>query len=155
MAAPSSRLLHSADPLPKLNSLRHHPPPAASTMLRSNTMISRPAQPPPLQTTFDEDHSIFLGYHSSLPVQFAGRRTHFPTHGKPIPNRATPTNRPREAYMADGDKPQSIANYLKSLALTRRTGNAVQDASDLNAPDTILRGQWPGCTGFDRLALLG
>jgi predicted Zn-dependent protease len=39
-----------------------------------------------------------------------------------------------EAYMDDGDKPQAIANYEKSLQLNPKNGNAVVILQKLNAP---------------------
>ena len=39
-----------------------------------------------------------------------------------------------EAYMDDGNKPQAIANYQKSLQLNPKNGGAVQMLQKLNAP---------------------
>jgi uncharacterized membrane protein len=39
-----------------------------------------------------------------------------------------------EAYMDDGDKPQAIANYQKSLQLNPRNGGAIKMIQKLNAP---------------------
>jgi Flp pilus assembly protein TadD len=39
-----------------------------------------------------------------------------------------------EAYMDDGDKPQAIANYHKSLQLNPKNSNAVKMLQKLNAP---------------------
>ena len=39
-----------------------------------------------------------------------------------------------EAYMDDGNKPQAIANYQKSLQLNPKNGGAVKMLQKLNAP---------------------
>jgi tetratricopeptide (TPR) repeat protein len=83
---------------------------------------------------FDEDQLNSLGYQLLRAHQFKEAVRIFQLNVEVYPQSSNPYDSLGEAYMNDGDKPQAIANYQKSLQLNPNNGNAVKMLQKLSAP---------------------
>jgi Flp pilus assembly protein TadD len=75
-----------------------------------------------------------LGYQLLRASQFRDAVRIFQLNVEAYPQSSNTYDSLGEAYMDDGDKPQAIANYRKSLALNPKNRNAVKMLQKLNAP---------------------
>ena len=83
---------------------------------------------------FDEDELNTLGYQLIKVNKLKEAIRIFQLNVEAYPQSANTYDSLAEAYMDDGDKPQAIANYKKSLELNPKNGNAISALKKLNAP---------------------
>ena len=83
---------------------------------------------------FDEDELNALGYHLLHFNRFKEAIRIFQLNVEAYPQSGDAYDSLAEAYMDDGDKPQAISNYQKSLQLNPKNGGAVRMLQKLNAP---------------------
>ncbi|GEM_PF-158382 len=83
---------------------------------------------------FDEDELDALGYHLLHVNQFKEAIRIFQLNVEAYPQSSNAYDSLAEAYMDDGNKPQAIANYQKSLQLNPKNRNAGKMLQKLNAP---------------------
>ena len=88
----------------------------------------------PAAYNFDEDELNTLGYQLIKAKKLKESVRIFQLNVEAYPQSANTYDSLAEAYMNDGDKPQAIANYQKSLRLNPKNGNAVKMLEKLNAP---------------------
>jgi len=88
----------------------------------------------PTTYNFDEDQLNALGYQLLRASQFRDAVRIFQLNVEAYPQSSNAYDSLGEAYMDDGDKPQAIANYRKSLELNPKNRNAVKMLQKLNAP---------------------
>jgi hypothetical protein len=83
---------------------------------------------------FDEDELNALGYQLLRTNKFKEAIRILQLNVEAYPQSSNVYDSLGEAYMDDGDKAQSIANYRKSLQLNPNNGNAVKMLKNLDAP---------------------
>jgi len=83
---------------------------------------------------FDESELNTLGYELIHKKEFKEAIRIFQLNVEAYPQSGNADDSLAEAYMDDGNKPQAIANYQKSLRLNPKNGNAVKMLQKLNAP---------------------
>ncbi len=83
---------------------------------------------------FDESELDNLGYRLIRANKFKEAVRIFQLNVEAYPQSSNVYDSLGEAYMDDGDKPQAIANYQKSLQLNPQNRNAVQMLQKLNGP---------------------
>jgi uncharacterized membrane protein len=83
---------------------------------------------------FDEGELNTLGYQLIRTKKLKGAIRILQLNIEAYPQSSNVYDSLGEAYMDDGDKPQAIANYQKSLQLNPKNGNAVLMLRKLNAP---------------------
>jgi uncharacterized membrane protein len=83
---------------------------------------------------FDEDQLNSLGYQLISAKKFNEAIRVFQLNVEAYPRSSNAYDSLAEGYMDDGNKPQAIANYQKSLQLNPKNRNAVQMLQKLNAP---------------------
>jgi hypothetical protein len=88
----------------------------------------------PTTYNFDEDELNTLGYELIKSNQAAKAIRIFQLNVEAYPKSANTYDSLAEGYMDDGNKPQAIANYQKSLQLNPKNRNAVQMLENLKAP---------------------
>jgi tetratricopeptide (TPR) repeat protein len=88
----------------------------------------------PATYNFDEDQLNSLGYQLIRVNKFKEAIRIFQLNIEAYPKSSNVYDSLGEAYMNDGDKPQAIANYQKSLQLNPKNRNAVEMLQKLNAP---------------------
>ena len=88
----------------------------------------------PATYNFDEDELNALGYQLILAHKVKQAIRIFQLNIEAYPQSGNTYDSLAEAYMDDGNKPQAIANYRKSLQLNPRNANAVQMLQKLNSP---------------------
>jgi tetratricopeptide (TPR) repeat protein len=88
----------------------------------------------PTNYNFDEDELNTLGYELIKANQLAEAIRIFQLNVEAYPKSANTYDSLAEGYMDDGNKPQAIANYQKSLQLNPKNRNAVQMLEKLKAP---------------------
>jgi len=88
----------------------------------------------PTTYNFDEDELNTLGYELIKANQPAEAIRIFQLNVEAYPKSANTYDSLAEGYMDDGNKPQAIANYQKSLQLNPKNRNAVQMLEKLKAP---------------------
>jgi tetratricopeptide (TPR) repeat protein len=88
----------------------------------------------PATYNFDEDELNSLGYHLIHENKFKEAIRIFQLNIEAFPLSSNAYDSLAEAYMDDGNKPQAIANYQKSLELNSKNHNAVQMLQKLSAP---------------------
>ena len=79
----------------------------------------------PKTYNFDEDELNTLGYQLLRASKFKNAIRIFQLNVEAYPQSANAYDSLGEGYMDDGDKPEAIANYEKSLVLNPKNGNAV------------------------------
>jgi hypothetical protein len=88
----------------------------------------------PATYNFDEGELDSLGYHLLHTSKVKEAIRIFQLNVEAFPKSSNAYDSFAEAYMDDGNKPQAIANYQKSLQLNPKNRNAVQMLQKLNAP---------------------
>jgi outer membrane protein assembly factor BamD (BamD/ComL family) len=88
----------------------------------------------PSTYNFDEDELNNLGYQLLRDKKFNDAIGIFQLNVEAYPQSSNVYDSLGEAYMDDGNKPQAIANYQKSLQLNPKNRNAVLMLQKLNAP---------------------
>jgi hypothetical protein len=88
----------------------------------------------PSTYNFDEDELNNLGYQLLRDKKFNDAIRIFQLNVEAYPQSSNVYDSLGEAYMDDGNKPQAIANYQKSLQLNPKNRNAVLMLQKLNAP---------------------
>jgi len=88
----------------------------------------------PAAYNFDEDELNSLGYHLIHVGQLDNAIRIFQLNTEAYPQSGNAYDSLGEAYMDDGDRPQAIANYRKSLQLNPKNRNAVRMLQKLEAP---------------------
>jgi tetratricopeptide (TPR) repeat protein len=88
----------------------------------------------PTTYNFDEDQLNSLGYQLLRANQFKEAVRIFQLNVEAYPQSSNPYDSLGEGNMNDGNKPQAIANYRKSLVLNPKNANAVKMLQKLNAP---------------------
>jgi len=88
----------------------------------------------PAAYNFDENELDSLGYHLIHVGQFDNAIRIFELNTAAYPQSGNVYDSLGEAYMDDGDRPQAIANYRKSLQLNPKNRNAVRMLQKLEAP---------------------
>jgi tetratricopeptide (TPR) repeat protein len=83
---------------------------------------------------FDEDELNTLGYQLIRANKLKEAIHIFQLNVEAYPQSSNVYDSLGEAYMNDGDKPQAIANYQKSLELNPKNRNAILMLQKLNAP---------------------
>jgi len=83
---------------------------------------------------FDEDQLNSLGYRLLRAKKFKEALCVFQLNVETYPQSSNVYDSLAEAYMDDGNKPQAIANYQKSLQLNPKNRNAVLMLQKLKAP---------------------
>lgn len=83
---------------------------------------------------FDEDQLNTLGYELLRAHKFPEAIRIFQLNVEAYPQSGNVYDSLAEAYMNNGDRPQAIANYQKSLELNPKNHNAVKMLQKLNAP---------------------
>jgi Flp pilus assembly protein TadD len=83
---------------------------------------------------FDEDQLNTLGYELLRTHKFPEAIRIFQLNVEAYPQSGNVYDSLAEAYMNNGDRPQAIANYQKSLELNPKNHNAVKMLQKLNAP---------------------
>lgn len=83
---------------------------------------------------FDEDQLNTLGYELLRDHKFPEAIRIFQLNVEAYPQSGNVYDSLAEAYMNNGDRPQAIANYQKSLELNPKNHNAVKMLQKLNAP---------------------
>jgi hypothetical protein len=83
---------------------------------------------------FDEGELNTLGYQLIRTKKFKGAIRILQLNVEAYPQSSNVYDSLGEAYMDDGDKPQAIANYQRSLQLNPKNSGAVQMLRKLNAP---------------------
>ena len=83
---------------------------------------------------FDEDELNSLGYKLVGAKQFKEAIGIFQLNVEAYPQSGNVYDSLAEAYMDDGNKPQAVANYRKSLQLNPKNGGAVKMLQKLDAP---------------------
>lgn len=92
------------------------------------------AAAPPVNYNFDEDELNTLGYQLIQAKKFNEAIRIFQLNVEAYPQSSNVYDSLGEAYMDNGNKPQAISNYQKSLELNPKNGNAVKMLQKLNAP---------------------
>jgi Flp pilus assembly protein TadD len=82
----------------------------------------------------DEDELNALGYQLVQANKLELAIRIFQLNVEAYPNSGNTYDSLGEAYMDDGNKPQAIANYKRSLQLTPGNNNAIKMLQKLNAP---------------------
>ena len=82
----------------------------------------------------DEDELNALGYQLVKANKFRQAIRIFQLNVEAYPNSGNTYDSLGEAYMDDGNKPQAIANYKRSLQLNPGNNNAIKMLQKLNAP---------------------
>ena len=88
----------------------------------------------PATYKFDEDELNSLGYQLMQTKRFKEAIRIFQLNVEAYPRSSNVYDSLGEAYMDDGNKPQAIANYQKSLQLNPKNRNALVMLQKLNAP---------------------
>jgi tetratricopeptide (TPR) repeat protein len=88
----------------------------------------------PATYNFDENELNNLGYELVRANKFKEAIRIFQLNIEAYPQSSNVYDSLAEAYMDEGDKPQAIANYQKSLQLNPHNRNAVQTLQKLGAP---------------------
>jgi tetratricopeptide (TPR) repeat protein len=88
----------------------------------------------PANYNFDEDELNALGYQLLRANKFKEAIRILQLNVDAYPQSSNVYDSLGEAYMDDGDKPQSIANYQKSLRLNPNNGNGLKMLKKLNTP---------------------
>jgi uncharacterized membrane protein len=88
----------------------------------------------PSTYNFDEDQLNALGYRLIATKKFKEAIRILQLNVEAYPQSSNVYDSLGEAYMDNGDKPQAIANYRKSLQLNPKNRGAVQRLQKLNAP---------------------
>jgi tetratricopeptide (TPR) repeat protein len=88
----------------------------------------------PATYNFDEDELNTLGYELIRGHKLKEAIRIFQLNVEAYPQSSNAYDSLGEAYMDDGNKPQAIANYQKSLQLNPKNRNAVQMLQKLNTP---------------------
>jgi uncharacterized membrane protein len=88
----------------------------------------------PATYNFDEGELNALGYQLMGAKKFKEAIRVLQLNVEAYPQSSNVYDSLGEAYMDDGNKPQAIANYQKSLQLNPKNGGAVQMLRKLNAP---------------------
>ena len=88
----------------------------------------------PAACNFDEGELNSLGYNLVRVRRFKEAIRIFQLNVEAYPQSSNAYDSLAEGYMDDGDKPQAVANYEKSLELNPKSHNAVQMLQKLNAP---------------------
>jgi tetratricopeptide (TPR) repeat protein len=88
---------------------------------------------------FDEDELNTLGYQLIRANKFKKAIRIFELNVEAYPQSSNAYDSLAEAYMDDGNKPQAIANYQKSLELNPKNRGATRMLQKLNAPGFVLR----------------
>jgi tetratricopeptide (TPR) repeat protein len=88
----------------------------------------------PATYNFDENELNTLGYQLIRAKKFKEAVRVFQLNIEAYPQSSNAYDSLGEAYMDDGDKPQAIANYRKSVQLNPKNRNAVVYLQKLNAP---------------------
>ena len=88
----------------------------------------------PAVYNFDENELDSLGYHLIHVGQLSNAIRIFQLNTAAYPQSGNVYDSLGEAYMDDGDRPQAIANYRKSLQLNPKNRNAVRMLQKLEAP---------------------
>jgi uncharacterized membrane protein len=88
----------------------------------------------PATYNFDEDELNTLGYQLIRAKKFKEAICILELNVEAYPQSSNVYDSLGEAYMDDGNKPQAIANYQKSLQLNPKNHNAVLMLQKLNAP---------------------
>jgi tetratricopeptide (TPR) repeat protein len=88
----------------------------------------------PATYNFDEGELNNLGYQLIRANKLKEGIRVFQLNVEAYPESSNVYDSLAEAYMDDGDKPQAIANYQKSLQLNPKNSGAVQRLRKLNAP---------------------
>ncbi|MCU1303186.1 MAG: hypothetical protein JWQ87_3470 [Candidatus Sulfotelmatobacter sp.] len=88
----------------------------------------------PATYNFDEDELNSLGYQLIGAKKFKEAIRILELNAEAYPRSGNVYDSLAEAYMDDGNKPQAIANYQKSLELNPKNAGAVQMLRKLNAP---------------------
>jgi uncharacterized membrane protein len=83
---------------------------------------------------FDEDELNTLGYQSIRAKKFKEAIRIFQLNVEAYPQSSNVYDSLAEAYMDDGNKPEAIADYQKSLQLNPKNGNAVLMLQKLKVP---------------------
>ena len=89
---------------------------------------------PPSNNNFDEGELDGLGYQLIKTRKFKEAIRIFQLNVEAYPQSSNTYDSLGEAYMDNGNKPEAIANYQKSLELNPKNGNAVKMLQKLNAP---------------------
>ena len=88
----------------------------------------------PTTYNFDETELNTLGYRLIRAKKFKDAVRVFQLNIEAYPQSSNAYDSLGEAYMDDGDKPQAIANYRKSVQLNPKNRNAIVYLQKLNAP---------------------
>jgi tetratricopeptide (TPR) repeat protein len=88
----------------------------------------------PTTYNFDEGELNTLGYQLIRTKKFKEAVRILQLNVEAYPQSSNVYDSLAEAYMNDGDKPQAIAHYQKSLQLNPKNGNAVLMLRKLNVP---------------------
>ena len=88
----------------------------------------------PATYNFDESELNNLGYQLIRANKFKEAIRIFQMNVKAFPNSANTYDSLAEGYMDEGDKPEAVANYRKSLRLNPKNRNAVAMLEKINAP---------------------
>ena len=88
----------------------------------------------PATYNFDEDELNALGYKLMGARKFKEALRIFQLNVEAYPHSSNVYDSLAEAYMDDGDKPQAIVNYEKSVQLNPNNRNAIQTLQKLNGP---------------------
>jgi uncharacterized membrane protein len=89
---------------------------------------------PPATYNFDEDELNTLGYQLIHAKKFKEAIRILQLNVEAYPQSSNTYDSLAEAYMDDGNRPQAIANYQKSLQLNPKNGDATQMLQKLNGP---------------------
>lgn len=89
---------------------------------------------PPTAYNFDEGELNGLGYRLIRVKKFKEAIRIFQLNVEAYPQSSNVYDSLAEAYMDDGNKPQAIANYQRSLQLNPKNGGAVKMLQKLNVP---------------------
>jgi tetratricopeptide (TPR) repeat protein len=88
----------------------------------------------PATYNFDEGELNALGYQLIQAKEFKDAIRILQLNVEAYPQSSNVYDSLGEAYMDDGNKPQAIANYQKSLQLNPKNGGAILMLQKLNAP---------------------
>jgi tetratricopeptide (TPR) repeat protein len=88
----------------------------------------------PATYNFDEDELNALGYKLMAARKFKEAIGILQLNVQAYPQSSNVYDSLAEAYMDDGDKPQAIANYRKSVELNPNNRNAIRTIQKLNGP---------------------
>ena len=107
---------------------------AASPSLRHSPQYHQLSAAKVSSYNLDEDELNILGYQLVKANKLDQAIRIFQLNVEAYPNSGNTYDSLAEAYMDDGNQPQSIANYKRSLQLNPGNNNAMKMLQKLNAP---------------------